>query len=120
MSERARGPVAALDHLGDFTTSARVLPIAALAAVIGVVAAYVAAGLLALIGFFTNLFFFQRAATALVSPAGHHLGPFVIAVPVIGGLVIGVMAGLEEEWLREEQGFDLLAEWDRALTALLA
>ena len=51
MSEPARGPVAALDHLGDFTTSVRVLPIAALAAVIGVVAAYVAAGLLALIGF---------------------------------------------------------------------
>ena len=61
MSDAHRGPVAALDHLGDFTTSTRVLPIAALAAVIGVVAAYVAAGLLALIGFFTNLFFFQRA-----------------------------------------------------------
>jgi hypothetical protein len=60
MSERARGPVAALDHLGDFSTSTRVLPIAALAAVIGVFAAYLAAGLLALIGYFTNLFFFQR------------------------------------------------------------
>ena len=100
MSEPARGPVAALDHLGDFTTSVRVLPIAALAAVIGVVAAYVAAGLLALIGFFTNLFFFQRAATALVSPAGHHLGPFVIVVPVIGGLVIGVMARYGSERIR--------------------
>jgi H+/Cl- antiporter ClcA len=100
MSDAHRGPVAALDHLGDFTTSTRVLPIAALAAVIGVVAAYVAAGLLALIGFFTNLFFFQRAGTALVSPAGHHLGPFVIAVPVIGGLVIGVMARYGSERIR--------------------
>jgi H+/Cl- antiporter ClcA/CBS domain-containing protein len=60
----------------------------------------VAAGLLALIGFFTNVFFFQRAATALVSPAGHHLGPFVIVVPVIGGLVIGVMARYGSERIR--------------------
>ena len=100
MSDAHRGPVAALDHLGDFTTTTRVLPIAALAAVIGVVAAYVAAGLLALIGFFTNLFFFQRAGTALVSPAGHHLGPFVIAVPVIGALVIGLMARYGSERIR--------------------
>src|SRR5207248_4831051 len=27
-----------------------------------------------------------------VSPAGNHLGPFVIAIPVIGGLIVGVMA----------------------------
>jgi hypothetical protein len=57
------------------------MPIAALAVVIGIFAAYVAA-LLKLIGFFTNVFFFQRFDTALVSPAGHHLGPFVILVPV--------------------------------------
>jgi H+/Cl- antiporter ClcA len=89
-----------LDHLGDFTTTARVLPIAALAIVIGVFSAYVAAGLLKLIGLFTNLFFFQRVDTALVSPAGHHLGPFVVLVPVAGALVIGVMARYGSERIR--------------------
>ena len=76
------------------------LPIAGLAVVIGLVAAFVAAGLLSLIGLFTNLFFFQRVATALVSPAGHHLGPFVIAVPVLGALIIGIMARYGSERIR--------------------
>ena len=80
------GDYATLNHLGDFTTTTRVLPIAGLAVVIGVAAAYVAAGLLKLISFFTNLFFFQRFSTAQVSPAAHHLGPFVILVPVAGYL----------------------------------
>jgi len=93
-------PVDRLDHLGDFTTSTRVLPISLLAIVIGIVGAFVAAALLKLIGLFTNLFFFQRVDTALVSPAGHHLGPFVVLVPVAGALVIGVMARYGSERIR--------------------
>jgi hypothetical protein len=50
-------------HLGDFTATTRLIPIAALAILIGVFAAYVAAALLKLIGLFTNLFFFQRVDT---------------------------------------------------------
>src|SRR5947199_10324131 len=89
-----------LRDLGDFTTSRRVLPISALAIAIGIFAAYVAAALLKLIGLFTNLFFFQRVDTALVSPAGHHLGVFVVLVPVAGALVIGVMARYGSERIR--------------------
>ena len=89
-----------LDHLGDFTTTARVIPIAGLAIGIGGVAAYVAAALLKLIGLFTNLFFFQRVGTALVSPAGHHLGAWVILVPVAGALMIGVMARYGSDRIR--------------------
>jgi chloride channel protein, CIC family len=87
-------------NLGDFTTTARVLPITGLAIVIGIFAAYVAAALLKLIGLFTNLFFFQRFDTTLVSPAGHHLGPLVVLVPVGGALVIGVMARYGSERIR--------------------
>jgi chloride channel protein, CIC family len=87
-------------NLGDFTTTARVLPITGLAIVIGIFAAYVAAALLKLIGLFTNLFFFQRFDTTLVSPAGHHLGPLVVLVPVAGALVIGVMARYGSERIR--------------------
>jgi CIC family chloride channel protein len=89
-----------LDHLGDFTTTTRVLPIAGLAIVIGVCAAYVAAGLLKLINFFTNLFFFQRFSTALISPTTHHLGPYVILVPIAGAVVIGLMARYGSERIR--------------------
>jgi chloride channel protein, CIC family len=89
-----------LSHLGDFTTTPRVLLIGGMAVGIGVICAYVALALLKLIGLFTNLFFYQRWNTALVSPAGHHLGAFVVLVPVIGALVIGVMARFGSERIR--------------------
>ena len=87
-------------QLGDFTTTRRVLPLSLLAMGIGVLASYVAWALLALIGLFTNLFFYQRWSTAFVSPAGHHLGPWVVLVPVIGALVIGFMARYGSERIR--------------------
>src|SRR5438552_18958214 len=89
-----------LSDLGDFTTTSRVIPVAGLAIGIGVFAAYVAALLLALIGLCTNLFFFQRVDTALVSPAGHHLGPFVVLVPIAGALLVGLMARYGSERIR--------------------
>jgi H+/Cl- antiporter ClcA len=97
---RSNPRVDGLHHLGDFTTSGRVILISALAIVIGVVASYVALALLKLIGLFTNLFFFQRVGTNLVSPAGNHLGLFVIVVPVIGGLIVGFMARYGSERIR--------------------
>lgn len=89
-----------LDHLGDFTTTTRVLPIGALAIVIGVFAAYVAAGLLKLINFFANLFFYQRLSFAFASPAGHHLGWLVVLVPVVGALLVGLMARYGSDKIR--------------------
>src|SRR5580700_7134763 len=100
MPERTTAPPAGTQDLGDFTTTARVLPISALALLIGVVAAFVAVALLRLIGLFTNLFFFQRVDTTLVSPTGNHLGLFVILVPVIGAFIIGVMARYGSERIR--------------------
>src|SRR5665213_2668469 len=91
---------ARLEHLGDFTVTTRVLPISALAICIGVFAAYIALVLMRLIGFFTNLFFFQRFNTALTSPEGHHLGPLVIVVPIIGALIVGVMARYGSDKIR--------------------
>jgi len=79
-------------ELADFTTTPRLLPIGAIAIVIGMLTSVVALALLRLIGLVTNLCFFQRWYVALVSPAGHHLGLLVMVVPVAGGLVIGLMA----------------------------
>src|SRR5262249_45441876 len=88
------------EDLADFTATTRVLALSAAAIGIGVVSAYVAKALLTLIGLFTNLFFFQRVSTALVTPAGHSLGPLVILVPVAGALIVGVMARYGSERIR--------------------
>jgi H+/Cl- antiporter ClcA len=88
------------ESLGDFTATPRLLLISLFATCIGVVGAFVALGLLKLIGLFTNLFFFQRFSTVLITPEAHGLGPFVIVVPVIGALIIGVMARYGSERIR--------------------
>jgi CIC family chloride channel protein len=90
----------ASDQLSDFTTTQRVLLLAIMAIVIGVFSAFVALALLRLIGLFTNLFFFQRLDTSLVSPAEHTLGLWAVFVPVVGALIIGLMARYGSERIR--------------------
>jgi len=93
-------PKRASNKLGDFTVTPRTIAISGLALAIGAISAFVALGLLKLIGLFTNLFFFQRWSTALVSPAGNHLGALEILVPVGGALIIGFMARYGSERIR--------------------
>jgi H+/Cl- antiporter ClcA len=87
-------------ELGDFTTTRRVIPITILAMGIGVLASYVALLLLKMIGLFTNLFFYQRWSTEMVSPAGNHLGVWAVFVPVVGATIIGFMARFGSERIR--------------------
>jgi H+/Cl- antiporter ClcA/CBS domain-containing protein len=89
-----------LDGLGDFTTTTRVLPIALLAAGIGAIAAFVAVALLRMIALFTNIFFFQRFSFENATPAGHHLGYGVVLVPIVGALLIGLLARYGSEKIR--------------------
>jgi H+/Cl- antiporter ClcA len=89
-----------MKELGDFTATRRLIPISLVAMAIGVLSAFVALALLRLIGLFTNLFFYQRWDTTFASPGQHHLGVFVLLVPVIGGLIIGVMARYGSEKIR--------------------
>ena len=70
----------------------RIVLISFLAAGIGLLAGIVAYILYKLIGLFTNLFFFHEFSTTFRSVGSHHLGWWVILVPVIGGLIVGVMA----------------------------
>jgi chloride channel protein, CIC family len=86
--------------LGDFTATWRVLPISAIAIVVGALGALVALALVHLIGLFTNLFFFQRLGTEMASPAGNRLGPLVVLVPVAGALLVGVMARYGSDRIR--------------------
>jgi H+/Cl- antiporter ClcA len=70
----------------------RVLFVCALAALLGVAAAFIARILVALISLVTNAAFYGRWSIENVQPAAHHLGAWVIVVPVIGGLIVGLMA----------------------------
>ena len=87
-------------ELRDFTAGPRLLLIALFAIIVGIISAYVAKALLALIGLFTNLFFFQRVSTALVTPDAAHLGAWVILIPVAGARIIGAMARYGSDRIR--------------------
>lgn len=86
--------------LGDFTATPRMLVLSLFGIVIGVISAFVALILLKLIGIVTNLLFFQRWGTDLVSPAHNTLGWLEIFVPIIGGLIVGLMARYGSERIR--------------------
>src|SRR3954469_537184 len=87
-------------RLADFTTDFRVIPLSLICIVIGVIGAYLALILLKLIYLFTNLFFFHTWSWQYKSPALNTLGVFVILVPVIGGLIVGIMARYGSERIR--------------------
>jgi H+/Cl- antiporter ClcA len=88
------------DSRRDFDGQSRLLLIASIAAVVGALSTVTADLLLHAIRFFTNLFFFQKFSTEFTSPATHTLGAWVMAVPVIGGLVIGLIARYGSEAIR--------------------
>ena len=92
-------PLSAL-HLGDFRADRRMLLLAALALPVGAISAVVAKALLWLIAVITNAVFFGRYSPELPSLAHHHLGAWVIAAPVAGALVIGLMARYGSEKIR--------------------
>jgi len=70
----------------------RTVWICGVAIVIAIGAGFVAELLTRLIGLITNLAFYGRLEARFTSPAGNHLGPWVIVVPAIGAVVVGVMA----------------------------
>jgi len=86
------GTVANIPPVRSQPAEFRIVLMSFLAAAVGLVAGLVAYVLYKLIGLFTNLFFFHQWSTTFRSVGSHHLGVWVILIPVIGGLVVGVMA----------------------------
>src|SRR5947209_2439497 len=87
---------------GDFTADVLLLRIAVLATVIGVLCAFVARLLLWLIDFFTNLFYYRQLSFDHHTPVGavEALGWLSVLVPVVGGLLIGLMARYGSDRIR--------------------
>src|SRR5437867_9162944 len=88
------------DPLGDFTADTRVVTLAAMAALVGVISAFVALALVRLIGLFTNLAYFQGFDTSFTAPSANALGLWAVGVPVVGGVIVGVMARYGSEKIR--------------------
>jgi chloride channel protein, CIC family len=82
------------------TVNSRVVFLSLIAIGIGLAAGVVAQILLALIGLITNLCFYGRLTAQFLSPAENHLGLFVIIVPVLGGVIVGLMARYGSEAIR--------------------
>ena len=70
----------------------RVLWLCSLSIGLGLAATLVARVLVALISFVTNLAFYGRCSILEVSPVDNQLGLFVIIIPIIGALIVGLMA----------------------------
>jgi CIC family chloride channel protein len=70
----------------------RVIAISGLGIALGLAAAVIAKALMALIALITNISFYGQWSFAPRGPAGNHLGWLVVGVPVVGGLIVGVMA----------------------------
>lgn len=78
----------------------RMVVLCMLAAVIGGAATIVAKVLLLSIAFFTNLFWFQTISFHPVELVNHHFSPLYILIPVLGGLIVGLMARYGSKGIR--------------------
>ena len=83
-------------QVGDTTLAElaqfRMVLVSFLAAAIGLIAGGIAFLLYKLIGLLTNISFYGRFVSDFTSARHNHLGWWVIPIPVIGGLIVGVMA----------------------------
>ncbi len=78
----------------------QVVKICGYALLVGVIGGLVAQGLLELIYFFTNLFFYGRFSFAISYPTHNHVGFWVILIPAAGGLVVGLLIYFFEPTLK--------------------
>jgi len=74
------------------TIDRRVLIISGWAIVLAVATGFISQALVAIIGLVTNISFYGRLSFAFVTPANNHLGKLVVVIPVIGGVIVGLMA----------------------------
>lgn len=87
-------------HLADFNADPRLLILAGMALVVGTGGVFAAWLLVKLIALVTNLVWFGTFATTPAIMANAARTPWMVAAPVLGGLVIGLMARFGSEKIR--------------------
>ncbi len=96
----AESSSAVRSQLRDFNADSRMIILSALALVLGLAGAVLAYFLLHLIYAATNLFYFHRFGWQFVSPAANHLHWLAVFVPIVGGILIGLMARYGSDKIR--------------------
>jgi H+/Cl- antiporter ClcA len=87
-------------QLGDFNAGPRMILLSGLGLVLGGAGAVLAWILLHLIYACTNLFYYQRWSWTFASPAQNQLHWLAVFVPLVGGLIVGLMARYGSEKIR--------------------
>jgi len=87
-------------QLGDFNAGPRMIMLSGLGLILGGAGAALAWILLHLIYACTNLFYYQRLSWAFVSPAQNRLGWLALFVPIVGGVIVGLMARYGSDKIR--------------------
>jgi chloride channel protein, CIC family len=94
--EKARFSVTGLNMAAELSALEparfRIVLVSFLAGGVGLIAGCIAFLLYHLIGLFTNIAFYGRFSASFLSAGHNHLGWWVIPIPVIGGLIVGIMA----------------------------
>ncbi|MGM4982182.1 MULTISPECIES: chloride channel protein [Rhizobium] len=85
---------------GDFTTDKRVLLLVAMAVVVGTGSALAAWALINLIALVSNAVWLFKISTEPLSFTTVARSPWMVAAPILGGLVIGLMARYGSEKIR--------------------
>lgn len=85
---------------GDFTTPLSLLRLLPLAVITGALGAFIALGLVMLIGLITHGLYYQEIAFNLVSPKDHSLGWLSVLIPTLGGGLVGLMAKYGSDKIR--------------------
>lgn len=85
-------PYAKINMYSHRKRAKRTLYISVLSLINSILVGFMAKGMILLINFITQLSFFGRLSFNEISPAVNHLSYWVIAVPAIGGLLVGMMA----------------------------
>ncbi len=85
-------------HVGE--DKKRLITISAMAVLVAICISFIAKFLIHLIYLITNISFYGNTSINDVPPAGNHLGLWVIAIPTLGGIIVGFMAHFGSKAIR--------------------
>ena len=88
------------DLLRDYSADSRMVVMSGLAVIIGAAGAALSWMLLKLIYVATNVFYFHRLSAQFADPGSNHLGWKAVFLPVIGGLLVGLIARFGSDRIR--------------------
>ena len=90
----------AKNQLRDYTADGRMVLMSCMAVIVGAAGAVLSWLLLRLIFLATNLFYYHRLSASFADPAFNHLGWKAIFLPVIGGVLVGLIARFGSDRIR--------------------